>query len=1295
MDSQNNEPIMESPIRNRFPEEDFLQDQLSGTQTQYLPTQGFQETGSFAELSVEQSQHPFQTQPTQIIGRDRSATPKRNDIQVPASSPMSESRVSNSPVNTMLNQGLSNGQSRSAPPAAMGLAPPGTVLRRPMNLNGTPSSSPIPQSQGLSPHMQGHTRPQMHPAQFQQYHHQQQAARQEWLSQMSQSQQNSQFPTGIPSQNPTPVSQAQMRYMMQARQNGMVPPAYAPAPQMNAYGFPQGQMIPQQGMNGIQNGMNMYRPQYQRVHAHPQAKNLDFSDDELLKYQGGFSEDDSQQSRDIKPSKIKFKAPLVGPQHGQAIPGTGRQQFNQLMANSYYQPRQSQYIPQPNISMGQKGMKRPSGDLLTTAYGGYERPKKLQRQGHPIGIPQPSLRLEDIQDERIRASIQRVMAIVRAPVNMVYTALAKHRGNESDAMAWIVEQQNAFVDAQQFYRNGNQAIRHAGSEDELAMGQYRQYKPTVKQQLKGPAQTIQQRYGQHAGVRRDLQQGSSTPTLVVKPALARKKKLMKGRKFADSDEESEPDLGETSSDDSGVEMHQDEDLTYDDEVLDFFNKNALEDLMDIANLEKEKAEHILSFRPFNSLADIEAIQDPDFKPNPKARKQPRTMGDKVVEYCQQMWKGYSAVEALVQQCQELRNPITQGIAAWGVDVVGLSKDGEMALSSIKKEGSVASSTKDSGIGTPNTLDGTETMTKALITLTPQPKTMAEGVLLKEFQLIGMNWLTLLYKNNLSCILADDMGLGKTIQVIAFLAHIYEAGVRGTHVIVVPSSVLENWLREFQKFCPSLEVVPYYGEKDRHDLREKLLEQKPNILVTTYSYAQQEKDRKFLAKLKPLSCIFDEGHMLKNANTKRYRELMQINPKWRVLLTGTPLQNNLQELTSLLAFMMPELFNRETEALATIFKHKAKTTDSSTHEALLSAQRIARARSMMAPFILRRKKHQVLQDLVKKTRRVVECDLHEKQKEIYDELVAERQRVLDERKAAKEAGEAPTITSSTNHLMGLRKAAIHPLLFRRLYDDKKLTKMCKAHKNATPTETRTVQELVEDNWYFHDFGIHKRVVEHPATEKFALQNEEWMDSGKVSKLVEIVKDFKESGDRALIFSQFTMTLDILEEVFETIGMKFYRIDGTTPVNERQLLIDEFEINTEVTIFMLTTKAGGAGLNLTAANKVILFDQSYNPQDDIQAENRAHRVGQTREVEVIRLVTKDTIEEQIFALGRSKLELDDRVAGESGSSISEASDVKSEEDSKVDESAQAKKLAEMLGIEDAEGEGVIEEEKVKII
>lgn len=161
--------------------------------------------------------------------------------------------------------------------------------------------------------------------------------------------------------------------------------------------------------------------------------------------------------------------------------------------------------------------------------------------------------------------------------------------------------------------------------------------------------------------------------------------------------------------------------------------------------------------------------------------------------------------------------------------------------------------------------------------------------------------------------------------------------------------------------------------------------------------------------------------------------------------------------------------------------------------------------------------------------------------------------------------------------------------------------------------------------------------------FLLKNDEWMESGKVTKLTSLLRTYKENGDRVLVFSQFTMVMDILEAVMETEETSFFRLDGSTDMNQRQPMIDQFSEDPDITAFLLSTKAGGAGINLAAANKIIIFDSSFNPQEDIQAENRAHRVGQKREVEVVRLVTKNSIEEKIHALGETKLALDDRVAG----------------------------------------------------
>lgn len=369
--------------------------------------------------------------------------------------------------------------------------------------------------------------------------------------------------------------------------------------------------------------------------------------------------------------------------------------------------------------------------------------------------------------------------------------------------------------------------------------------------------------------------------------------------------------------------------------------------------------------------------------------------------------------------------------------------------------------------------------------------------------------------------------------------------------------------------------------------------------------------------------------------------MKIKAKVRLLLTGTPLQNSLQELASILAFLMPDIFEAEDvrESVQVVFKHKAKVNESDTHGTLLSTQRINRARSMMTPFVLRRKKAQVLKHLPKKTTRVEYCELTPIQKKLYSEQLERQRKILLDRAA----GLLPKETA--NVMMRLRQAAIHPLLFRERFTDDILRKMSKVLPKEDIFRESVPEYIYQDLEPYRDFEAQKLCKQYPRTiGKFALKNNEWMDSGKVQALVSLLRKFKKNGDRALVFSQFTSVMDILEWVLDEEDIGYCRIDGSTPITERQQLLDVFYQDESIPVFMLSTKSGGAGINLACANKVVIFDSSFNPQDDIQAENRAHRVGQTREVEVVRLVTRGTVEEQIHALGVSKLELDKMVAGE---------------------------------------------------
>jgi SWI/SNF-related matrix-associated actin-dependent regulator 1 of chromatin subfamily A len=382
---------------------------------------------------------------------------------------------------------------------------------------------------------------------------------------------------------------------------------------------------------------------------------------------------------------------------------------------------------------------------------------------------------------------------------------------------------------------------------------------------------------------------------------------------------------------------------------------------------------------------------------------------------------------------------------------------------------------------------------------------------------------------------------------------------------------------------------------------------------------------------------------------RYASLMKLRSKFRLLLTGTPLQNNLMELSALLAFIMPALFEEKQEDLSYIFKHKAKTSDTD-HGALLSQQRIARARSMLTPFVLRRKKQQVLKHMPTKVCRVQYCTLHPSQAKVYNGHILKAQ---ERAKAIAEGKKVPK-TDENNPLMQLRKAAIHPLLFRRHFTNEKISKMADILRRKDPenfADNYSRDKLIAEMSGMSDFILHGWCNIYPWINHFDIPDKSWMDSGKVSALVELLKSYKANNDRVLIFSQFTLVLDILERVLQSVSCAFTRIDGSTSINERQTLIDNFRDDESITAFLLTTKAGGTGINLMYANKVVIFDASFNPQDDVQAENRAHRVGQVRDVEVVRLVTRDTIEEAIYKLGMSKLVLDEKVSGEDGEASGE--------------------------------------------
>jgi SWI/SNF-related matrix-associated actin-dependent regulator 1 of chromatin subfamily A len=735
-----------------------------------------------------------------------------------------------------------------------------------------------------------------------------------------------------------------------------------------------------------------------------------------------------------------------------------------------------------------------------------------------------------------------------------------------------------------------------------------------------------------AGIRPDRSRSSSAQPAPVAPAAARKPAR---RVIDDDDDESDADRHQTDEEPEVLAVVR---QSVDEKVFEFLGKCTSKELVSIIDCKPEDAEFLLSKRPFKSLNAVRSVNRPAVPGKRKGGNQ-RAVGDRLVEQLISVEESLQAVDRVVDRCQQYLEDVRQKMNAIGIDISKATKDDGLDVATFDEAGK-ESPKVDSGTGTP-TPNGSSRI--------QQPAMMSTARTLKDYQLVGLNWLSVMYslrrkwaKQN-GCILADEMGLGKTYQVISFVSHLFETGEQGKHLIVVPSSTLENWLREFQQFSPQLHVEPYYGKAAQRKEQQWAIEEEGDsvkVIVTTYQIAASDKDNQWLRKMRFASCIFDEGHKLKNAKSKGYRALSKIKASFRLFLTGTPLQNNLQELISVLAFFMPPLFEEAEEDLHMIFDCKAKTTDSD-HAALLASQRTNRAKEMLKPFILRRTKDQVLKDLPAKTNRLVYCDMTPLQKTVYDEFTRIHEEALADRRAGKKTEESGKFP----HLQDRRSAAIHPLLRRTIYenDDIEFKIVPKMDKKRRPWSGKSDQSIFEELTWASDWKLHEICVEHNIKKPGPLKHKEWMDSGKVAKLIELLREHKASGSRTLIFSQYTTVLDILGKVLETEDVSHVRLDGTTPTDARLALIDQFNEDSSIQAFMITTRAGGAGINLATADKVIIVDPSFNPQDDVQAANRAHRIGQTKPVEVVTLVTKDTIEEQIYKLGLSKLALDQRVAG----------------------------------------------------
>ncbi|XP_055885494.1 probable global transcription activator SNF2L2 isoform X1 [Biomphalaria glabrata] len=486
-------------------------------------------------------------------------------------------------------------------------------------------------------------------------------------------------------------------------------------------------------------------------------------------------------------------------------------------------------------------------------------------------------------------------------------------------------------------------------------------------------------------------------------------------------------------------------------------------------------------------------------------------------------------------------------------------------------------------------------------ITEQASILINGKL-KEYQLKGLEWLVSLYNNNLNGILADEMGLGKTIQTIALITYLMERKhVNGPFLIIVPLSTLSNWMMEFDKWAPSVVKIPYKGSPNvRRTLAPQLKSTKFNVLLTTYEYII--KDKATLSKIRWKYMIIDEGHRMKNHHCKLTVILnTYYNAPNRLLLTGTPLQNKLPELWALLNFLLPSIF----KACATFeqwfnapFAMTGEKVELNQEETLLIIRRLHK---VLRPFLLRRLKKEVESQLPEKVEYVIKCDMSALQRLIYNHMQS-RGVLLTDGSEKDKKGKAGTKTLM-NTIMQLRKICNHPFMFQH------------------------IEEAIADH-----LGIHGSIS----------GPELYRSSGKFELLDRILPKLKQTNHKVLLFCQMTSLMSIMEDYFVYRGFRYLRLDGTTKSEDRGQLLNMFNSkDSPYFIFLLSTRAGGLGLNLQTADTVVIFDSDWNPHQDLQAQDRAHRIGQKNEVRVLRLMTVNSVEERIQAAARYKLNVDSKV------------------------------------------------------
>ncbi|EAW50034.1 helicase, lymphoid-specific, isoform CRA_i [Homo sapiens] len=550
----------------------------------------------------------------------------------------------------------------------------------------------------------------------------------------------------------------------------------------------------------------------------------------------------------------------------------------------------------------------------------------------------------------------------------------------------------------------------------------------------------------------------------------------------------------------------------------------------------------------------------------------------------------------------------------------------------------------------------------------QPKHFTGGVM-RWYQVEGMEWLRMLWENGINGILADEMGLGKTVQCIATIALMIQRGVPGPFLVCGPLSTLPNWMAEFKRFTPDIPTMLYHGtQEERQKLVRNIYKRKGTlqihpVVITSFEIAMR--DRNALQHCYWKYLIVDEGHRIKNMKCRLIRELKRFNADNKLLLTGTPLQNNLSELWSLLNFLLPDVFD-DLKSFESWFDI---TSLSETAEDIIAKEReqnvLHMLHQILTPFLLRRLKSDVALEVPPKREVVVYAPLSKKQEIFYTAIV--------NRTIANMFGSSEKETIELSPTGRPKRRTRKSINYSKIDDfPNELEKLISQIQPEVDRERAVVEVNIpvesEVNLKLQNIMMllrkccnHPYLIEYPidpVTQEFKIDEELVTNSGKFLILDRMLPELKKRGHKVvLLFSQMTSMLDILMDYCHLRDFNFSRLDGSMSYSEREKNMHSFNTDPEVFIFLVSTRAGGLGINLTAADTVIIYDSDWNPQSDLQAQDRCHRIGQTKPVVVYRLVTANTIDQKIVERAAAKRKLEKLIihknhfkGGQSGLNLS---------------------------------------------